>query len=659
MKLLSLNLENFQGLRQLSLDFNGHNATIYGDNGTGKTTVFNAVTWLLFDKPSTGAKGFTPKTRDGNEEAHNLNHSAEGVFQTNDGRIVSLKKVFHEVYKKKRGSAVEEFSGHTLDYYVDGVPEKEKAYTDAVSRFCDTDPEIARILTMVDYFPAVLDWQTRRKMLLEVCGDLSDDDIIENNSELSDLRTVLKIPGKTDKLYDIDDWKRIATAKRTEINRKLAELPARIDEAEKAIPDISQYDADAIEQRISKLEKEKEELNNKRSLAILGDFSATSDIRQRIADCEASIAERKAAYTKAGAEKNSDIDLMIAGKRAELTKLMFRIHALSDEIASSDGELLRLNKTRLGLLEEYDSLKKTTFDESDTVCPTCGQPLPLDKVAQLRSDFNLKKSKRLEEINARGKAEASKEKINALELKKVELKKEYDDSREKYADMEREYNTLLANRVDIAPFESTEEYIAIANELYNLRESLTDSGKASTAASAKLTEDIQNLNNQIRDEKDKLMAITIAESQHRRIGELERQEKDLAREYDELEAGLHLCDLFTKCKVEALTERINQKFKNVRFRLFVDQINGGVKDGCDVMIPKEDGTLVPYADANNAAKINAGLEIIDTLSAHFDTSMPTFLDNAEGVTHPYELTNGQLIKLAVSEKDKTLRLVVE
>ena len=113
MKIIQLNLNNFQGIRALTLDLDGKSASIYGDNATGKTTVYNAITWLLFDKSSTGAKGFTPKTRGADGELHNLEHSAEALIATEDCGKFRLKKVFREVYKKKNGSMTAEFSGHT------------------------------------------------------------------------------------------------------------------------------------------------------------------------------------------------------------------------------------------------------------------------------------------------------------------------------------------------------------------------------------------------------------------------------------------------------------------------------------------------------------------------------------------------------------------
>lgn len=58
---------------------------------------------------------------------HNLEHSATGTFRLDDGQTVTLKKVFREVWKRKRGSAAEEYSGNTIDYQINGVPCKEKS----------------------------------------------------------------------------------------------------------------------------------------------------------------------------------------------------------------------------------------------------------------------------------------------------------------------------------------------------------------------------------------------------------------------------------------------------------------------------------------------------------------------------------------------------
>ena len=103
--------------------------------------------------------------------------------------------------------------------------------------------------------------------------------------------------------------------------------------------------------------------------------------------------------------------------------------------------------------------------------------------------------------------------------------------------------------------------------------------------------------------------------------------------------------------------KINSKFKNVRFRLFKQQINGGIIDDCEVMAKTGTGYM-PYGTANNAARISAGLEIIRTFSRTWGLQMPVFVDNAESITR-LDTDGLQVIRLVVSEDDKTLRIEME
>lgn len=132
-----------------------------------------------------------------------------------------------------------------------------------------------------------------------------------------------------------------------------------------------------------------------------------------------------------------------------------------------------------------------------------------------------------------------------------------------------------------------------------------------------------------------------------RIKELSEREKQLSNEISELEGQEFLCDEFTRTKVDLLESRINSKFNAVRFKLFNTLVNGRIEDCCEVLI-----NGVPYADANDAAKINAGIDIINTLLEHFNINVPVFVDNAESVNELIPC-NSQVIRLVVTE-DKEL-----
>ncbi|MBT9134670.1 MAG: hypothetical protein DDT38_01409 [Firmicutes bacterium] len=204
-------------------------------------------------------------------------------------------------------------------------------------------------------------------------------------------------------------------------------------------------------------------------------------------------------------------------------------------------------------------------------------------------------------------------------------------------------------------FETTEECAKLTAQIAALRDEVRTLSKRGQDLTMVFTDKIRVLQGEIQAQNEIKARFATVASQQRRIAELAAREKELARQYEALERGLYLCDLFTKTKVGLLTERINSKFQSVSFRLFVEQVNGGIREDCEVMIPGPSGSMVPFAFANHGARVNAGLEIIDTLSKHWNLTMPIFIDNAESVTRllPAE---SQVIRLVVSATDNALRL---
>jgi len=652
MRILTLQLENFQGIKSVKFDFAAQNASIYGDNATGKTTVFNAITWLLFNRASTGAKNFTPKTKGKDGDLHYLDHAVEAKLEMEDGRILTLRKVFSETYKKKRGSATDEFSGHSTDHFIDGVPVKEQEYTVTLLALCG-GAEKMKMLTMPHYFAEDMSWEMRRQILLELCGDVTDQEVIATQADLGDLPAVLLMPGTQGQSYTVDEYKRIAGAKKSDINKRIQEIPGRIDEAERAIPDVSGVDADDIASQLEYAQGEIDRLSGEKTAILSGD-SVGTEIRKQLSELETRLEESRATHLEKCNQKNEGVYSAIAEAQAEHRAAKNGWQDKQFELAQKAQDLEHLKSRRSDLLADYEAIQSEAWDESVEVCPTCHRALAGEDIQHLRGAFNLKKSQRLEEINARGKEEASKEMLEAgasaiqdLERESIALET---TAMERNAHLED-----LKTQIKREPFESTEEYASLTTEIATLHDRLSDAQEVTRTATESVGAKIQALRDEAHRLRDEQANIAIAEVQGKRIEELKQEEKALAGQYEELEHGIFLCDLFTKAKVAMLTGRINAKFKNVRFRLFVEQQNGGIKDDCEVMIPADGERMVPYTFANNAAKINAGLEIIGALSEHWRLAMPVFIDNAESVTRLIRVRT-QVIRLIVSEGDKKLRM---
>lgn len=651
MRLKSLKLKNFQGIKKLELNFDGKSAAIYGDNATGKTTVFNAVTWLLFDKASTGAKGFTPKTKNADGDAHNLNHTATVEFILENGEILALGKDYHEVYKKKKGSPAKEFSGHTIDYFVNGIPVKEKEYLAAISGVCDA--EQLKILTMPHYFAETMTWEARRKLLLEICGEVNDEEIL-SKPEFEELTELLKTPGTSEKRYTIDEFKKIAAGRKTAINKELAEIPGRIDEANRSLYGTTDKTEEQLNAEIAEHQKKLDALQIEYDEHLQGD-DGSAELTKKISAEKVRLEEIKGRYAQEEAEKNaavrkkeSDIETLIAKKHADLQSTELNCNIKTDEIH-------QLKKMREELINKYSEVQKKTFDKSNTICPVCGREYPPEKTEEMIAEFNANKSRILTELNERGKKTASKDMIEKLQ---AEIDKYTEDAERMTANIAELHECLSAVRDNIAvypPVEETEEYKSCTAAITALREQKENLSVNRSQQYKEIVDKMRSVRDHIEKLQGEKVNLAFAESVHKRINELKDKESELAREYEKLEKTLYLCDLFIKEKVSSLTDKINDKFKTVSFRLFSEQINGGIKEECEVLVPAGDGRMVPFAFANNAARINAGLEIINTLSEYWDVNMPVFIDNAESVTKLIE-TGIQTIRLVVSEPDKSLRL---
>lgn len=658
MKLISMALENFKGIKHKEFNFDGCDANIYGANGTGKTTVFDAFTWLLFGKASEERANFSPKTITAEGAAHNLDHSVECDIEI-DGTMTTFKRVYHEVYKKTRGHADAVLSGHTTDYYINGVPKKEKEYQKFWQDIFDSDEEV-KLLTIPSYFAEQLHWEKRRAILLEICGNISDLAIMETDTELKELSSQV---GSN----SVDEYKKIVKAQKVTVNKKLELIPARIDEATKAIPDNLPTDSkEVMERRAAELRKAISDAETERASIIAGD-DKEAHTRTEIAELNAALSEAKAKYAEkqraaddAALGKIQVIRKKLADAENELSENIRTLERAKRQVAdieSKRNEILAAHREKQA---EKTNVEAEQFGEKSTVCDKCGQALPEDKVLDLKAMFNERKSNRLsaltDEMNAlveKGKKEVSKEMLAeaAAEVEKYEqlVNSGHETVNAIKLDLDEAQET--ANIEKMPAFETTDEYKQITEKIEEIKNRDYEAPRTDSI-DAKIA-DLRSAESTIT---ASIAALETEATQKARIAELEQEEKELGRQYEEAEHALYLCEKFTRVKAALLNDKINEHFKTVKFQLFKQNItNDGIDDICDVLVPTATGAFVPFSDANKAARLNAGIEIIGVLGEYYGVELPIFVDNAESVTHIVS-TKGQLIRLIVSESDKELRL---
>lgn len=560
-----LRLENFKCHRNLELDFGGQNVAIYGDNAAGKTSVYDALTWLLFGKDSAGngEKNIEVKPLDaaGAVADHNAITAVEAALLV-AGEPVTLRRTYREVWSTKRGSSVESFDGHTSEYYIDGVPCKKNAFD---SRIWEIVPEDTfRLLTSVSRFAQDLHWQKRRAVLFDIAGTLTDREIMDTDSCFSQLSQTL---GK----MSLDDYRRKLAAERKQLTGVKTDIPARISECQKTIEDLQHIDYEGIKAEIQSLELE---------------------------------ADRVAAQiSSTGADEGARL-------RSELAQLEQRIARDKAQQQAAERSAAAYEKSIEESRTRWISVNQETFTGGN--CPTCGQSLPAHQLRAATDAFESRKQSRLREIErtAATQKEAKEQAVSRANQLSAEIQQA------------EERGATLRNALSVAGpgADDTDK----KNRLAELRREI--SAKWETVG--------------------KRAALDRA---RQRIGELQQDARNAAECLETIEAMQYLVDEFTRYKTQFVEDSINGQFRAARFRLFREQANGGIEERCDVVF---DG--VPYVGLNNGAKINVGIDIINTLSRHYGVAVPLFVDNAESVTN-LEYAATQVIRLVVSESDKKLR----
>ena len=649
MKIVKLALRNFKGIKSFDLEAQGKNIEIYGRNETGKTTIFDAFLWLFFDKDSLNQKDFEikPLTASG-EPIHGIESIVEATISTEEGDY-TLKKVYYEKWVKQRGSAEKTFSGHTTDYYIDGVPRQKKDFTDFISNLIDES--IFKLLTNPLYFNEQMHWTDRRNLLLEVCGNVSVDDVVTEEPKLEELRSIL---GRR----SLEDHRKVIAAKRREINEKLERIPVRIDEVKRGMSDIEGIDFDAIEHNIGSCRKEQEEIRQKIS-RIRGE-TEVSQKKKELAELEAELINMKSEY-----DRKHMVVLKEANSKAIETYQKY--NKIGQEIADAENsrddvkrQMRNLESLVVRLRDEWHTADEREFTISqESVCPTCGQDIPESQLQETRekalAEFNLKKSNGLEAINKEGKEVASdleklnvsivkhESKVSELRDKQAKISKEFDEANERI-------RTLNSQKPD---YEKNAEY----KQKIKLKEQILAEIDLLQSESASVIveheQSIRTFERAIQHYQEELSKKSQHENGKVRIEELQKEERDLAREFEGLDRELNLTDLYIQTQVKLLEDKINNRFGMARFKLFNVLQHGGIEECCECT-----NNGVPYNSVNHGAKINLGLDIINTLSEFYNFTAPVFIDNAEAVTELISL-KAQAIKLYVSKADKKLRIELE
>lgn len=649
--LKSLALVNFKGVRDFSIAFNDGITTVCGDNGTGKTTLYDAYLWLLFGKDSTGrsdgANGFNVKTtgEDG-KPIYRLEHSVTAVLEV-DGKEIKLQRSLVEKWQKVNGTTDEVMKDETQYFINDVRTGTKKEYQAEISEIIPED--VFRMITNPYYFTS-LSAETQKDMLLEMVGNIDDEEVAATDPDF--LALLDQINGTS-----LAKWAREIAAKKKACNDALATIPASIETAQKLMPESENWEVlekqlKEVQDRVKEIDAQiadKSALNDeayKRKMALM---KQQADKRIKLQDRENTIRmEANAAHNKA----LSDIQQM----ENELSIYQKNLDNYRNDKMNVDGKIDELNGKLVEMREQFKAVAKEQFPEPSgdvLVCPTCGEPYKGENlenaIAKLRGNFEQSKSKRQKDIQTKGKqykAEYDRAVEQQTKLTGLIAKLE-DDALEIKGNIEIKKNNIpVAGNADEA-IANDKECIALRNDIAEIANQLQV--EVPQADVSELQNEKADSNAAIADINKRLGKRAMIERVYKEIADLEEKRIANNQVKADLEKWEDVYLRFQKAKDEVLMQRINGLFNVVSFSFVKEQKNGGEKVTCYCMV-----NGVPYADVNACGKVNAGLDIINAICATKGISAPIFIDNRESFNQIIP-TISQIVNLKVSN-DKSLTI---
>ena len=608
-----ISLENFKGVKSATYQFDGKNVSVIGQNATGKTTIADSLWWLLFNKDSAGNEKFSIRPLDSSgKQIDNVEICVSAVLDI-DGSGMELKKVQKQNWVKKRGTSEIALQGNVNSYEVDGYPKSEKEYKECVAGI--SEEELFKVLTNPFYLPS-LKWNEQRSRIIVLADDIPDVEVAKQNEKFAGLLPDLE------KAKSTDDIKKKYQKALNEWKKKQAELPVRIDEAEKqkvavAVAELELL-KDALNEQISENKTKQEDISK--------EFEEQQNASDGILELKFELNDLQRKANEENNRKRRELEEEISSADMSAQQHSRTIILANDKITSKKRDLSDYEKYIAECRDMWNEANALEFDENSLVCPMCGQELPEDKKGQERSKFEKYKAEKLVDASDKGngwkqRIKETKAEVERLE-KSVKIAAEQKEMAEKRSEELEKQLSELPESIDISDHPEAQE---IQRQIAN-KEAAMNKGNSAEEIRQQLKDEENDLRNKVYLIDCKLVSAKKNTEIDDRIAELQKEQREVAQKVADQEKMLYLLEEFIRHKMNMISDTINSKFDGICFRLFEIQINGGMKETCECTV---DG--VPYGSLNNGHRIVAGLKIIKALQEFYGIYAPVFIDNAEGI----------------------------
>lgn len=641
--LKSLTLINFRGEQNRTTEFDERETFVMGDNGLGKSRHFDAFMWLLFGKDANDRKDYEIKTRVNGEQLRHVNCEVSGTLVV-DGETIKLRRAFVEDWVKPRGQMEQVFKGHHTECAVNDVPMNVTEYKNNIKAIVDDG--LFKMITNPLFF-ASMPWQKQREQLFALAGTITDEEIAQDNEKYQAL--LAKLTGK-----DMEGYRKEIVAKKKKAKAQLDQIQPRIDQTQRLMP--VEKDWSVIESEIVELDAKIAEVDRQlqdKSEAIRIAYQSEQDKK---AKCTHIVAKQSNVLFKARQEANEIAYKANAARREAALKADEANTAVSStkrKVDVLESELQTYQSKRKEYTDKMEELRKAWHEQNartyngETICPHCGQELPESMKADAEKKFNDTIKAEKDRINVKGKE--YKGFVAKVDESVAETEKALQKAKEAYQTAQAEAKAAADNLAkmgeevkakEVKP-EDVPEWVSLNNELVAIRASIS-TDTTSVVDNSGLNEQKRTLTAE-RDAKKRDLSERDTIAKHKKaIEELEKEGKKLAQEVASYEKEEFVMDEFTKAKINECEKRINRMFEYVTFKLYDYTLENNPVETC---VPLVNG--VPFFVANTAAKVNAGLDIINALCKFYNVCAPIFIDGRESV-NTLVPTASQIINLVVS-----------
>ena len=644
-KIKQMTLSFFKGVKNATYSFSDL-TNIFGQNGSGKSTITTAFYWLFSDKSVELVSN--PPIRPNNMEE--CVPRVEIVLDI-DGREVILAKFQKQKVEEDKEKGTRTVS-LTNSYEINAV---EKSKRDFGLYLADLGIGLDKFLMLShpDVFTAGMNEkkskEEMRKTLFDLTKSYTDIEIADMLPDVLETRQLMNN-------YTLEEIK----AMQNSTLRKISENYGTDGEILRA--EIKAKEELKVNIDVAELELGRNVLKE----MILENQAKQEDVLKQYEEYQntsADIIRLKMKLNEIQRLANSDLEKQKNELNRELAELMnksrdldFNISQYERQISDNKKELANRNVEIQKLRDDLKVAKEREFDETSLICPYCKQEYSAEKKGQIKADFEDNKLAECTSITEKGTK--LRNYIDHISNKNYEflIKKTDDEKKRKVLENDiKELQSKINSLPSSIDASGREDYKVVFEEL-NEKEQIYSNGFDADQTKLTLKAEEKDLQDQLLETERKITSAERNVEIDEQILELLEKQKQYEQEKANAEKILEQIKSISRKKNELLVDGVNSHFELVEWKLFDFQKNGDYKEVC---IPTIDGKRFGES-TNTGREVLAKLDIVKGLQKFYGQSYPVFLDGAECLseeTRKRISMDCQMIYLNVSE-DAQLRIEV-